>query len=72
MKSQFDNYMIKDRSEMAITKFGSIESAISNIRDELAKCNSLWSKYSSDCLSHAITCNRMMIDYLTALAQSKD
>jgi hypothetical protein len=58
------NYKVKERAEAAVVNHGSIEKAIRYLTAELKECEDLWSSYSSDCLGHAITCNRLLIDWL--------
>jgi len=61
------NYKIKERAEEAIKEHGSIDNAIKKLKQELHAFEDAWSKYSSDCLGHGITCNRLLGRYLTEL-----
>jgi hypothetical protein len=56
-----ENYKISERSEDAIKTHGTIQKAIKFLKNELSEFENLWSKYSSDCLGHGITCNRLLI-----------
>lgn len=61
------NYRIKERAEEAIKEHGSIDKAIIKLKQELHAFEEMWSEFSSDCLGHGITCNRLLIRYLTEL-----
>jgi len=62
-----NNYKIKERAEDNIKKHGSIDKAIKYLKSELSGFEDSWSKYSSDCLGHGITCNRLLISWLERL-----
>jgi hypothetical protein len=64
MTKQEENYSVKDRAENAVKKYGSAKKAINHLKAELNEFEALWSKYSSDCLGHGITCNRLLISFL--------
>jgi hypothetical protein len=57
-------YLVKERSEKDIEKYGSAQKAIEVLISELEEMESLWSMYSSDCLGHGITCTRLKIQYI--------
>lgn len=59
-----ENYKVKERAENAIKEHGTIEKAITYLRLELNGFEDVWSSYSSDCLGHGITCNRLLISWL--------
>jgi hypothetical protein len=59
-----DNYRVKERAEAAVKKHGSIKKAIKYLKAELGEFENIWSKYSSDCLGHGITCNNLIISWL--------
>ncbi len=59
-----ENYKVDERSKDYILKYGSAEIAITNLQKELDEYDSLWSKYSCDCLGHAITCLSLIIRHL--------
>jgi hypothetical protein len=58
------NYKIAERAEEAIKKHGTIEKAIDYLKSELKSFEDSWSSFSSDCLGHGITCNRLLISWL--------
>jgi len=58
------NYKIKKRAELIVKEKGSINNDIKHIKTELSEFESMWSKYSCDCLGHGITCDRLLINYL--------
>ena len=62
--TQEEKYRIKERCENDIKEYGSIEKAVKVISEELEKLESSWSKFSSDCVGHGITCSRLKIRYL--------
>jgi len=59
-----ENYKVKERAEKAVETHGSIEKAISYLKAELKGFEDMWSSYSSDCLGHGITCNKLLISWL--------
>lgn len=61
------NYKIKERAEENINEHGSINEAIKYLKAELNGFEDSWSMYSSDCLGHGITCNRLLISWLERL-----
>jgi hypothetical protein len=71
MTQQEEKYRIKERCESDVKKYGSIENAIKSISEELEKMESSWSKFSSDCMGHGITCNRLKLRYLTEQSNGK-
>ena len=64
MTPQEENYKVKERAEAAAKEHGSVEEAIEHLKSELKDFEGFWSKYSSDCLGHGITCNRLLISWL--------
>lgn len=58
------NYLIAERANTDVTTFGSISGAIEALKIELEEMESLWSKYSCDCLGHGIICTRLKISWL--------
>jgi len=58
------NYKVKERAENAVIKHLSIDKAIEFLTKELEEFESLWGRYSSDCLGHGIQCNRLLISWL--------
>ena len=58
------NYKVEERAENAIKEHGTIENAITYLKAELKGFEDLWGMYSSDCLGHGITCNRLLISWL--------
>jgi len=67
MKTLEERYLVKQRAEADLKEYGSVDKAIKHLKTKLEEMESLWSKYSSDCLGHGITCTRLKIDYLTNL-----
>ena len=59
MMTQEENYRIKERAGESIKKHGGAEEAITYIKRELKEFEDMWAEYSSDCLGHGITCNRL-------------
>ena len=59
-----ENYKVAERAEDAIKKHGTIEKAIDYLKSELNEFENSWSSFSSDCLGHGITCNRLLISWL--------
>lgn len=59
-----ERYLIKERAEKEILNHGSVENALKYLKAELCGYESLWSKYSSECLGHGITCTRLLIENL--------
>ena len=66
------NYLIKQRVESDIRKYGSVSKAIKVLKKELGEMESLWSKYSSDCLGHGITCAKLKIRWLEHMEVQSD
>lgn len=56
-----NNYRIEQRAQEHIALYGSVEKAIEHCEKELEEFENAWSKYSSDCLGHGITCNRLLL-----------
>jgi len=67
MTPQEKNYKVKERVEELLSKYGTIEKTLAYLKAELSGFESSWSSYSSDCLGHGITCNRLMINYIEKL-----
>ena len=61
MTREEENYKIKERSELAVKEHGSVEKALKFIKSELKDFEDSWGRCSSDCLSHGITCNRLLV-----------
>lgn len=58
------NYKVEERAETAVKVHCSTEKAITYLKAELAGFEDSWGSYSSDCLGHGITCNRLLISWL--------
>jgi len=58
------NYKVEERAKNAVKEHGTIEKAILYLKSELNGFEDLWGMYSSDCLGHGITCNRLLISWL--------
>ena len=58
------NYKVAERAENAIKQHGTIEKAIDYLKAELNDFENAWGSFSSDCLGHGITCNRLLISWL--------
>ena len=54
-------YLIEQRVQENIEKFGSIQNAIYHCESELKDCLDNWHRFSYDCIGHAITCNGLLI-----------
>lgn len=59
-----ERYLVKERAENEIKEHNSAKKAIKFLELELEKMESLWGKYSSECLGHGITCTRLKIDWI--------
>jgi hypothetical protein len=57
-------YNVRERAENDIKEHGSIAKAIQYLNEKLEEMESLWGKYSCDCLGHGITCTRLKISFL--------
>lgn len=64
MNKEEKRYLVKERVKEDVKEHGTIKKAINFLRQELEEMESLWSKYSSDCLGHGISCTRLKIFYL--------
>lgn len=71
MTTQEERYLVKERAETDVKTHGSISKAIQYLKSELELFESMWGKYSSDCLGHGFTCTRLKIDYLTEINEKK-
>ena len=60
----YKKYLVEERSEKDVEKHGSKQNAIKHLKSELNELESLWGKYSCDCLGHAITCTKLKIEWL--------
>lgn len=58
------SYNIEERAERVIREYGTSEKALSHLKIELECYEDSWSMYSSQCLGHAITCNRLLIRWI--------
>ena len=58
------NYKVAERAENAIKQHGTIEKAIDYLKAELNGFENAWGRFSSECLGHGITCNRLLIYWL--------
>lgn len=59
-----ENYKVAERAEKVIKEHGTVEKAITYLKSELRGFEDSWSDFSSDCLGHGITCNRLLISWL--------
>lgn len=57
-------YLVKERAEADVIKYGSVDLAIKSLELELVEMESLWGAYSSDCLGHGISCTKLKISWL--------
>lgn len=64
MNREEQNYKVEERAENAIKEHGTIEKAITYLKAELKEFEDSWGMWSSDCLGHGITCNRLLISWL--------
>lgn len=64
IKIEDKNYSIRERVQEDIKKYGSAHETMKQLKKELEEMESLWNKYSSDCLGHGITCTRLKISWL--------
>lgn len=64
MNRQEKNYKVEERAEDAVKEHGTIEKALLYLKSELEEFEDSWGMYSSDCLGHGITCNRLLISWL--------
>jgi hypothetical protein len=64
LTEQEEIYLVKQRVEADVKEHGSVQKAIQYLKTELEEMESLWGKYSSDCLGHGITCTRLKISWL--------
>lgn len=58
------SYLIDTRAIKLVNEHGTIPETIKYLKAELNEFDELWSMYSGDGLGHAITHNRLMINYL--------
>lgn len=64
MNREEKRYLVKERAENDVKTHGSVKKALKHLKTELEEMESLWSRYSSDCLGHGITCTRLKISWL--------
>lgn len=58
------NYKIKERVELLLSNKKTTKIALIHLNNELNNYNNIWSDYSCDCLGNAITCVKLMINYI--------
>lgn len=66
-KLEVFNYKIKESARRNIKDHGSVKKAITFLEIEYTDYEKLWSRYSSDCLAHAMNFNEKMIKFLKQL-----
>ena len=59
-----EKYLIKQRVNEDIKKYGSTKNAISYLKKELKEYEDIFSNYYYDCVGHAIICTELKIKYL--------
>ena len=64
ISAQEKNYRIPERADEAVQKHGSIDKALTFLKAELDGWEDAWGMYSSECLGHGITCNRLLVNWL--------
>ena len=64
MNREEKRYLVKERAENDVKEHGSVQKAIKHLKIELEEMEALWSRFSSDCLGHGITCTRLKISWL--------
>lgn len=64
MSREEKRYLVKEKAENDVKEHGSVQKAIKYLKTELEEMEALWSRYSSDCLGHGITCTRLKISWL--------
>ena len=64
MNREEKRYLVKQRAENDVKEHGSVKKAIQHLKRELEEMEALWSRFSSDCLGHGITCTRLKISWL--------
>lgn len=64
MNREEKRYLVKERAENDVKEHGSVQKAIKHLKIELEEMGALWSRFSSDCLGHGITCTRLKISWL--------
>lgn len=66
MTEQFKNYKVKECVE-ELLKTMSVDQAIRKCESELDAINDFSGHFFGDCVGHASTCNKLMIEYLKQL-----
>lgn len=64
MNKKEKSYKIKERAIEYVKKCGSVKKAIKQLKIEYKEMQNNWSKYSCDCLGHAIICTLLLIGWL--------
>jgi hypothetical protein len=64
MNREEKRYLVKERAENDVKEHGSVQKAIKHLKIEFEEMEALWSRFSSDCLGHGITCTRLKISWL--------
>lgn len=62
--TQEENYLIKERIEIDLKKYGTIENTIRILKAELESYYNLSSIFCTGGYEHAIICTRLKINYL--------
>ena len=63
-KELFENYLIKERVEIDLNKYGGIENTIKILKSELESYYNMSDIYCTGGYEHAINCTRLKINYL--------
>lgn len=64
MNREEKRYLVKERAENDVKEHGSVQKALKHLKTELEEMEALWSRFSSDCLGHGITCTRLKISWI--------
>lgn len=64
LEKRFEDYKIEERFEQRMEEHGTIQNVLKVVKKELDEFEDAWGMYSSDCLGHGITCNRLMLSYI--------
>lgn len=67
-----ERYLVKQRVNEILVETGSPQKAILKMEQLEKECEDNWSKYSYDCVGHAITCARLIIRRLKEINLTLD
>lgn len=65
MTTQEERYLVRERADADVKEHGSVANAIKHLRAELEEMESMWGRFSSECLGHGIICTKLKIAWLS-------